>query len=56
MKKSSKPRTPPDVQVNREDEPVDVRAWARTYVNILMSLEGIALVPAPITEPLKHAS
>lgn len=52
------PRRPrePLAAVHYADEPVDVRAWARTYVNILLSLEGVALVPAPITEPLKHAS
>lgn len=53
--KQRRPRTPPLVQVERDDEPVDVRAFARTYVNLLFTLEGIATVPSSTT-PLKQAS
>jgi hypothetical protein len=43
-------RTPPSVHIEHEDETVDVRAFARTYVNLLFTLEGIALVPTPLKQ------
>jgi hypothetical protein len=45
-----RPRTPPALDVEYDDETVDVRAFARTYVNILLTLEGIALVPAALKQ------
>lgn len=53
--KQRRTHTPPVVQVEHDDEPMDVRAFARTYVNLLFTLEGIATVPSS-TAPLKQAS
>jgi hypothetical protein len=50
MKRASSPRPVPDVHVEREEETVDVRAFARTYVHVLLSLEGVALEPAPLQQ------
>jgi hypothetical protein len=43
-------RTAPTVHVEREEETVDVRAWARAYVNILCTLEGVALIPSALKQ------
>jgi hypothetical protein len=46
--KTANQKTPPAVRVEPADETVDVRAWARAYVNVLCTLEGIALVPSAL--------
>lgn len=50
MERSASPKAPPTVQVLADEElgEVDVRAWARDYVNLLLTLEGVALVPASL--------
>lgn len=42
------PRKPPDVEVVSDENVVDVRQWARDYVNLLLTLEGVAIVPAKL--------
>jgi hypothetical protein len=41
-------KTPPTVRVVEGDEVADIRAWARTYVNLICTIEGIALVPSAL--------
>ena len=43
-------RLPPAVRREETDETVDVRAWARSYVNLLFTLEGVALVPSALKQ------
>ena len=38
-------RLAPTVRIVPQEETVDIRAWARVYVNVLLTLEGIAQVP-----------
>ena len=41
-------REPPAVEIVSDENVVDVRRWARDYVNLLLTLEGVALVPAQL--------
>ena len=43
-------KMPPSVRTEDTEETVDVRAWARTYVNLLFTLEGVALVPSALKQ------
>jgi hypothetical protein len=43
----SRPRkAPPRVDVRTDEVLINVRAWARSYVHLLCSIEGIALMPS----------
>jgi hypothetical protein len=50
MEQTAIPKAPPAVVVLEGEEiPVDAaRAWAREYVNLLLTLEGVALVPVSL--------
>jgi hypothetical protein len=50
MEQPARPKAPPAVRVLEDDElsEGDARAWAREYVNLLLTLEGVALVPASL--------
>lgn len=49
MKQSSQPRhAPPAVTVIADDGAIDLRVWARSYVHLLCSIEGIALIPSTL--------
>jgi hypothetical protein len=47
-KLQSHDRKPPEVQIVSAENVVDVRRWARDYVNLILTLEGIAPVPAQL--------
>lgn len=47
----ARPRpTPPVVQVQTAEVPVDVRAFARQFVATLLALEGVSITPTAIAE------
>ena len=37
---------PPTVAVVADEQAIDLRLWARAYVQVLCTIEGIALVPS----------
>lgn len=41
-------KAPPTVQVEADERTVDVRAWARGYVRVLLELEGVAPLPSAL--------
>lgn len=49
MKKAPMRRpVPPSVTVLADDQAIDLRLWARSYVQLLCTIEGIALIPSTL--------
>ena len=47
---SANHRRPPAVLAERADATIDVRAFARSYVSVLLELEGVRITPTAIAE------
>jgi hypothetical protein len=45
-KKTAQPKVQPSVTVVAADETLELRLWARRYVHLLCSIEGVASIPS----------
>lgn len=47
-KSGARTKSPPTVAVHAADESIDLRLWARQYVQLLFTIEGVALIPSTL--------